>query len=185
MHLKNLFAGFAMGLIAVVGTPAHAQEQKASQRLLIGPQLGFFTPTSNVVRSRFGGAWTNIGLGLGDVEAPSAKGALKFDLNLISSRASEAEALIAPIGIVYRRGASESKTARPYFGASANLLVTRFRSDFLVDKIPAAWRTGAGGSVFGGVAMGNRFYIEGRYYAFTKVRNFDFSGMNIAVGWRL
>ena len=39
--------------------------------------------------------------------------------------------------------------------------------------------------VFGGVSMGNRFYVEGRYYAFSKVRNFDFSGMNLGLGWRL
>lgn len=185
MQQKKLFTLLAVGLVVLAGAPAHAQEQKPTGRLLIGPQLGFFTPTSSVVRSRFGGSWTNIGLGLGDVAAPKAKGELNLDVNLISSRAKEAEALLAPIGIVYRQGTSEDKKNRPYFGASANLLVTRFRSDFVADKIPAAWRTGFGGSVFGGVSMGNRFYVEGRYYAFSKVRNFDFSGLNVAVGWRL
>jgi hypothetical protein len=185
MHLKNYFTVAAIGLASLAALPVHAQEQAKSGRLLFGPQIGFFTPASRLVRDRFGGSWTNIGLGVGDVAAPKAKGELNFDLNLISSRSREAEALLAPIGIVYRRGTSDSKNVRPYFGASANLLVTNFRSNYILDNIPSGFRTSAGGSLFGGVSMGNRFYVEGRYYSFGKIRNFDFSGMNIAVGWRL
>ncbi|WP_395143401.1 hypothetical protein [Armatimonas sp.] len=185
MHLKNLFTLSALGLAALAALPAHAQEQKARKHLLLGPQLGFYTPASRLARDRFGGSWTNIGLGKGDVAAPKAKGEVNFDLNFISSRSKEAEVLLAPIGLVYRRGVSEGRSTRPYFGASVNLLVTNFRSSFLLDNIPSGWRTGTGGSVFGGVSMGNRFYVEGRYYAFSKVRNFDFSGMNLGLGWRL
>lgn len=185
MHLKTSLTIAALALASLAVAPAHAEEKSKPGRLLFGPQVGFFTPASRLVRDRFGGSWTNIGLGLGDVAAPKEKGELQIDFNLISSRAKEAEALLAPIGLVYRRGTAEGKNVRPYFGASANLLVTNFRSDYLIDKIPAGFRTGAGGSVFGGLAMGNRFYVEGRYYAFSKVRNFDFSGLNIAIGWRL
>jgi hypothetical protein len=185
MYPKNLFTLFALGVAAVAAVPSYAQEQKQSGRLLLGPQIGFFTPASGAVRSRFGGSWTNIGFGLGDVAAPKSKGEVNFDLNLISSRSSTAEALLAPIGLVYRRGTSENKHIRPYFGASANLLVTNFRSDLVVDRIPSGWRTGTGGSLFGGASIGNRFYVEGRYYAFSKVKGFDFSGMNLAIGWRL
>jgi hypothetical protein len=185
MHLKQYMTVAAIGLASLTSLPAHAQEQSKSGRLLLGPQLGFFTPASRLVRDRFGGSWTNLGLGLGDVAAPKSKGELSFDLNLISSRSKESEALLAPIGLVYRRGTSEDKKTRPYFGASLNLLVTNFRSNFIIDSIPSGVRTGAGGSVFGGVSLGNRFYVEGRYYAFSKIRNFDFSGLNIGVGWRL
>jgi hypothetical protein len=185
MHLNKFFLVAAIGLASLVALPAHAEETGKSGRLLFGPQIGFFTPASRLVRDRFGGSWTNLGLGLGDVAAPTSKGELNFDVNLISSRAKESEALLAPIGLVYRRGTSEAKKTRPYFGASVNFLVTNFRSNYILDSIPSGVRTGAGGSVFGGVSMGNRFYVEGRYYAFSKIRNFDFSGMNIGVGWRL
>jgi hypothetical protein len=185
MNLKNLFTLFVIGAAALAVAPAQAQEQKKSGRLVFGPQVGFYSPTSEAARSRFGGSWTNIGLGIGDVAAPKSKGELNFDLNLISSRSSDAEVLLAPVGIVYRRGTSENKKVRPYFGASANLLVTNFRSNYLIDNIPSAWRTGVGGSLFGGVSLGNRFYIEGRYYSFSKVQNFDFSGLNLSLGFRL
>jgi hypothetical protein len=185
MHLRNLFTLSALGLAALAAVPVHAQENKPSGRLLLGPQLGFYTPASRLARDRFGGSWTNIGIGLGDVAAPKSKGEVNFDLNFISSRSKDAEVLLAPVGLVYRRGTSEGRNIRPYFGASVNLLVTNFRSSYLLDNIPSGWRTGAGGSVFGGASVGNRFYVEGRYYSFSKIRNFDFSGMNIGVGWRL
>jgi hypothetical protein len=185
MNRKNLFTLIVIGAASLAVAPAQAQEQKKSGRLLFGPQVGFFTPASEAARSRFGGSWTNVGLGIGDVAAPKSKGEFNFDLNFISSRSSDAEVLLAPIGIVYRRGTSENKGVRPYFGASANLLVTNFRSNYLIDNIPSAWRTGVGGSLFGGVSLGNRFYVEGRYYSFGKVQNFDFSGLNLSLGFRL
>jgi len=174
-----LLAGLSL---AMVVPGAHAQDKK---KLLFGPQLGFFTPSSQKTRERFGGSWTNIGIGLGDVAAPKESGELSIDFNILSSRAAQAEAWIAPIGLVYRKSSPESLKTRPYFGASVDYLVTNLRSNYTLDKIPSGWRTGTGGSFFGGVTVGNRFYIEGRYYAFTKVRGFDLSGTNIAIGWRL
>ena len=187
MHRNTLFALSAVALTALglVASPVRAEDEKKQGRLLIGPQLGFYTPSDGLARSRFGGAWTNIGFGFGDVSAPKAKGELNFDVNFMSSRASQSEVLLAPIGVVYRKSISENHRTRPYFGVSADWLVTSMRSDILLDQIPSGIRTGAGGSFFGGLTMGNSFYIEGRFYTFSKIRGFDFSGTNIALGWRL
>lgn len=168
--------------LLTLASGAYANDKK---RLLFGPQVGIYTPTSQATRERFGGSWTNIGIGLGDVAAPKESGELSVDFNILSSRAAQAEAWIAPIGLVYRKSSPESLKTRPYFGASADYLLSNLRSNYTIDKIPSGWRTGVGGSFFGGVTVGNRFYVEGRYYTFTKVRGFDLSGTNIAIGWRL
>ena len=103
----------------------------------------------------------------------------------MSSKASQSEVLLAPIGLVYRKSVSEERKVRPYVGVSANLLLANLRSDLQIDPIKSGFRSGGGGSLFGGVTVGKRFYIEGRYYSFSKIRGFDFSGTNIAIGWRL
>lgn len=186
--------------VATLAAPAHAQ----SKRLLIGPQVGVYTPTSRIARDRFGGSWTNIGIGLGAITGPKSKGEFNFDVNFISSRSKDkgfgtAEAVLAPVGIVYRRGAGDGRKNRPYYGASGNVLFANIRSNVNAtnqvgapgDNVNRGWRTAFGGSLFGGVTFGQRFYVEGRYYQFNKLNvggnlgKLDLSGMNIALGWRL
>lgn len=186
MHRKTLLALSAVVLTALGPVQAAEEkgEEKKSGRFLIGPQLGFFTPNGGLVRSRFGSAWTNVGFGFGDVSSRS-RGELSFDVNLMSSRGSQSEVFLAPIGLVYRKSVSETQKVRPYVGASANLLVSSISSNLQIDPIQRGFRTGVGGSLFGGVTVGKRFFIEGRYYGFSKIRGFDFSGTNVAIGWRL
>ena len=150
-------------------------------------------PTSARARDRFGDKWFNFGVGLGPVRNPSADGELLYDFQFISSRrniagtgsASYAEnILMAPIGVTYRRGLGdpEKSGAKPYVGASVGLLATYMESQ--IDDIKAGLRTGWHGSVYGGVTLSEKAYLEARYFATSKIRGIDLSGLSLSVGLR-
>ena len=69
----------------------------------------------------------------------------------------------------------------PYYGASVNLIYAQVNAPFAgVDGNGF----GVGGSVFAGVSFNNRFYLEGRARATSKVEEFSFSRIGVTAGVR-
>lgn len=184
--------------LAALAVPAVAQdngseEPKVSRKLYIGPQVGVYLPTDRLARQRFGDQWTNVGLGLGPIVAPSDQGETTYDLTFISSRTRiqgtnnrvfQQSILVVPVNILYRKGfgAAEGNGVRGYWGGSVGAIVTQMESQF--DDIKSGWRSGWGGSAFVGVVLSKQAYAEARYFQSTKIKAFDLSGLNLSVGVR-
>ena len=151
-------------------------------RLLFGPELGLFLPTSSHTKNTFGNSWFNYGLGLGSIQRADARGGLQFDLNIISNTRSSQRAIIAPIGVAYRHSLASNVHSGAYYGASVNYVLTQLRSDN--EGILSRVRGTAGGSVFLGTTFDEKAYLQARYYAVGKVRGYDLSGLNLSLGYR-
>jgi hypothetical protein len=179
----------SVAALALMTAMAHAQTSEtepppapARLRLLVGPQIGVFHPASARARTLFGDNWFNFGIGLGPVVPPKKTGQIDFDLNILASRPRGARAVLAPIGIGYRRSLQPQGANVTYVGVSANALVTSLQSD--ADGIRRGFRVGYGGSLYSGVTFGQRAYLEARFYQFTKVRGLDLSGAALSAGLR-
>lgn len=159
------------------------QEPKTKHRIpWLGPQFGTFLPTSAKVRDRFGDSWTAIALGLGQVTQPSDHHAVVVDYSAIFNKSGDNYALIAPVGVAYQQFFGSNRKAHPYIGASADLVLASIRSD--EDHVKSGLTVVPGGSVFTGISFGRRAFLEARYTAVSKVKDFDLSGTNITLGFR-
>lgn len=190
------FAVAALGALALAGGTAswaQGEEPADKKRFYLGPQLGVFLPTAGGTRDRFGGTWTNIGFGIGPVAAPRAKGEWNLDFTFLSSRGRSftqqgqslrSRALVIPVGAEYRLGTSAdtARGPRPYVGASIGGALANVESQ--IDGLRSTWRTGAAASAFVGVVFNKHGYVEAHYYQMQRIAGFDFSGLNLAAGYR-
>ena len=188
MNLRCSLA--ALALVAVCALPASAQD--APRRPLLGLNLGVYIPTSDKARDAFGSTFFNFGIGIGRFRTPSDKGAVGFDFSIIANRSvfggGDNRAILIPLGVSYVRRLTPPTSEElatgwtPYFGASANLIVSNLRSDR--DNIESKWRAGAGGSLFIGAVWKGQYSIQARYYGMTSVEGLNLSGLNLTTGFR-
>jgi hypothetical protein len=146
----------------------------------LGPQIGFFLPTDSKTRDRFGSTWLSIGAKMGTNQYIGPKGRTGFDVSFLYQKSGSNHAWLLPVGVSYRRAMGATTTMTPYVGAAANLVISDIRSDG--DDIHSRIRTVPGGSVFTGINLGTRAYIEARYLLVSKIRALDMSGVNLSVG---
>lgn len=182
-------------------TPAPQQDSPAPQpqpdprpeprrRFTFGPNFGLYLPTSGKTRDAFGESWTNVGFGIGQVRTARRGGVLSFDFGFINNnRGSGRRAFLAPVGVSYRGSfvdpEDESGNARsiiPYYGASAGLYLANLDSDKY--DVDTDLSVGGGGSALVGVAFQRRAFLEARYHAVSRIKGFDLSGLNVALGVR-
>jgi hypothetical protein len=142
----------------------------------IGPEYGVWRPTDARVKALFGDTWQNIGLGLGPVRVPDKKGGWVPDFQIIGARLGENRLTLIPIGYSWRRTFSGSS----YFGVTPEVVVAQTQGP----DLPSGWRTVGGLSVLVGQGFGEKFYLEGGYNAVGRVRTLNFSGWNLAAGFR-
>ena len=159
-----------------------APSKPAHHRLVFGPEIGVYFPTSSKTQSAFGDAWYNFGLGLGAIQQTRSGGRFQLDFSYITQARNDKRVDIAPIGVSYRYGIGHSTTTGPYVGVSADEFLTQIRNDsaHIVSRI----RGTGGGSVFIGTTFSERGYVQARYYELGSIRGYDFSGMNISTGYR-
>lgn len=160
---------------------------RPKQRFRIGPELGVFLPTSSKTRDRFGDAWFTFGLGLGPVERLVKPDLFEFDFGLSYRRSDENHALLIPLGVKYihalsATGAETGPQTTPYVGAAADLYLADIRSQ--PDNVRSGLTTGVGASLLAGIAFSGNGHIEVRYQFVSKIRGFDFSGLNLTAGYR-
>lgn len=187
-------AAVLTAMAATAGAWAQDEEKpRRDTRLYIGPQIGVFLPTAGLTRDRFGSDWTNVGFGLGPVEPPRERGVLNLDFTFLTSRSKvfssggqslRSRALVIPVGVEYRRGigADGAPGPRPYVGASLGGVVANLESR--IDGISSTWRGAVAGSIFTGVVFSRHGYLEAHYYVMDRILGFDFSGLNLAAGYR-
>lgn len=156
---------------------------KVSHRFRIGPTVGLFLPTDGKTRDRFGSDWFSIGLGIGPVSGVTDKGQVGFDFNLLYQSRGGNHALVVPLGVGYRVALTKDTTAKtvPYAGVTADYYIINVKSD--QDNVNGTYGAG-GGSLVLGANFGNSANLEARYQFASKVKGFDFSGLNLTAGYR-
>lgn len=170
--------------------PQPSPRPEPRRRFTFGPNFGLYLPTSGKTRDAFGESWTNIGFGVGQVRTARRGGVLSFDFAFINNnRGSGRRAFLAPVGVSYRGSfvdpEDENGNVRsiiPYYGASAGLYLANLDSDKY--DVDTDLSVGGGGSALVGVAFQRRAFLEARYHAVSRIRGFDLSGLNIALGLR-
>jgi hypothetical protein len=163
-------------------TPTPEQEKKPRRRLVIGPTIGYYFPSSARARDAFGNNFQNFGLGVGRIRPVSENGAISFDFSVVNGRNSGSRAFVIPLGVSYIRGFIPSSRVKPYAGVSLNLFITDLRSDRY--DIDSGIRTASGGSLFVGTTFSERLNLQARYYGLTPIRGINLSGWNLSAGYR-
>lgn len=163
--------------------PPPPDENPKKSRFRIGPTIGFFLPSDSKTQDRFGSSWFSIGLGLGPVAGITNKGAIGFDVNLLYQQHNGNHALIVPLGVGYRVALTSDTAAKtvPYAGVTADYYIINFKSN--PENINGTYGAG-GGSAILGLNFGDTANVEARYQFASKVRGFDFSGLNLTAGYR-
>lgn len=178
------YIGLAAAILGGLCGSAGAQEgppaptKKPAQRLF-GPEFGVWRPTDPTVQRLFGETWQNIGVGLGPVRVPDKRGIWMPDFQLIVATKEDRRLTLAPVGFTWRRALSGGES-RGYIGLTPQAVFVRTEGP----DLPTAWRVAPSLSLVVGQGFGDRFYIEGGYSALGRVRNLDFSGWNLAAGFR-
>jgi len=182
---------FTTSLLPSAAQEAHATESLSavaapqSRRLpLLGPDISVFLPSSARTRSLFGNAWFSFSPGFGSIERASSHGSFSADLEILSAERGPNHVFLAPIGADFRicGGNSPRASTLPYGGLGANFVVTNLR--ILEQNLPPRMRISAGASIFVGLTLGKRGYIEARYRAFSGTGGADFSGLQLSSGLR-
>ncbi len=163
------------------GTPPPPAEKKRS-RFRIGPEFGLYLPTSSKARSEFGSSWLSLGLGLGDIGRVTPKGQTSFDLQILYQSRNGNHAFLAPVGVAYRTGISQSGANTAYVGAAADVYFADLRSGLY--NVHSGIRTSGGVSVLIGENFGDSGFLEARYLFVPKIQSFDLSGLNLTAGYR-
>ena len=70
----------------------------------------------------------------------------------------------------------------PYVGISADLAIGEIRA--AADGVHSGIRTGAVGSAFFGLNIGDNAFVEARYQQSTVIKSFDLSGVKLSAGIR-
>jgi len=166
--------------------PPTPDTNDSKDRFVLGPEVGFYIPTSSRTRAAFGDTWIDYGVGFRPIQLVTRHGAAGLDFNIISTSGTGKKAFLIPVTLIYKQAFSGSdepgKGITPYFGASAGLLLADLRSDNY--NVHSGYRVGFGGTALLGITFGQKAYIETRYEEFSKIKGFDLSGFNIAGGFR-
>ena len=146
-----------------------------------GVEIGYFRFTSSATSNTFGGNGISISPAFGPIRAATKSGTVRPDFSFNLSRSNGNTLVFLPIGARYVVGLSD-KTNQPYVGASLNIAPAYTKIEALSQG--GKFQVAGGGSIFTGYNFGNRFNIEARYFALSKVRGFDLSHFEIAAGAR-
>ena len=170
--------------VVVVETPEPPQEEPSKPRFYIGPDIGYYIPTSDKARRAFGDKFVTIGFGLGAAERISEKGRIALDFSVISNRIAESSVMLAPIGVAYARALTTNTSVTPYVGVSLNFYVANIRSERGDFEVKSGYRGGFGGTAFAGVTLGKQAFLRARYCLVSKISGFDLSGLSLTAGYR-
>ncbi len=174
-------------LLATVTQDAQVARAEAAplspiSRIHFGPEAGLYLPSSSKASNRFGDTWFSIGVGFGAVKKVERRGRISPDFDLFYQTHNSNHAFFLPVGVSYKRAFPRSGRLVPFVGASLNGVITDIRSD--QDGIQSRYRPAYGGSLFAGTNYGRHAFFEARYFAFTRVRSIDLSGLNLKAGYR-
>lgn len=155
---------------------------KKRPRFRVGPEIGVYLPTSSKARSQFGNTWLTVGLGIGSIGRVTSQGQTSLDLQILYQSKNGNHAFLAPIGVGYRVALSQSSSATPYVGVTADVYLADLRSgDY---DVHSGIRTGFGGSALAGINFGDSGFLEARYLAVSRIKGFDLSGLDVTAGYR-
>lgn len=185
MGIRNLAAVGLAVLVCVSGAFAQDQDKEKKKdegaRNYLGIKGGIYMPTDSEIRDIFGTTIPVFGLSFDDFTRQADKWRLTFDLDFISGRNDDDKFFAAPfMASVGRVFGSRSDQLRPYVrfglgGAYFDYSITR-RST--LERISEK-RFGFGGEAEAGFFLGERLRISAKYLWFSKVDDFDFSGLQI------
>jgi hypothetical protein len=148
----------------------------------VGIDTGLFLPSSGKTRSRFGGRWQDISIGIGSTDRPSVAGEFSFDFSTLYQRSGAYHLFLMPVGVDYRRAVNardvaQNRTFMPFYGVSTNLDIVDIRSP--KDNVHSRFRLSQGGSAIFGTTIGGSGFLEARYIGVAGVQGFDLSGVHL------
>ncbi len=176
--MKLPFLVFA-ALVPALTLPASAQSRRREARY--GLEVGYLRFNSSLTSDTFGGNGFSISPAFGSIASGTTSGVTQRDFGINVSQGNGNTLVIVPIGLRYTKALSDGPT-RPYVGGSLNLAPTysKIETQNLGGKLSLA----VGGSALAGIDFNNRLNLEARYFALSKVRGYDLSHVEIALGVR-
>lgn len=165
-------------VLAALVLPASAQNRRDSR---FGLEVGYLRFSSRNTSDTFGGNGVSISPALGAFRLGTRRGVTQFDFGVNVSQSNGNTLVFVPLGARYTKSLGDGST-RPYVGASLNVAPTYSKIDSLGLGGKTSFATG--GSAFAGLNFGNRFNLEARYFALSKVRGYDLSHFRLAAGIR-
>lgn len=180
-------------------TPPGAPPPRKRPAIYIGPEVGVFLPTGSKAQHQFGSAWLGYGVSFGGIERLRPGGKFGLDINLVSQTNGDDYTYLGLVGAEYRfplipvhrahpSGGSPAPPPEPrrllvpYVGVSADVALSYMRA--IEIGIRSGIRTGFSGSMFLGLDIGTRAYVEARYIGVTEIGGLDLSGASLNAGYR-
>jgi len=152
----------------------------ADRNFGVGLSGGVFYPTTSAVKNTLGAKWTSFGVGPTWVGYRSGLHSL-WDVDMwgMSSNNNRAFIALPTYGYQYVFGDAKLKDqVKPFVAAHVGPSYTDFRIGS-----SSARQLGIGGALEAGVFYSDRLKISARYNMMSKVKDFDFSGLNLTFTW--
>jgi opacity protein-like surface antigen len=177
MKLRNLASvGFAAALLA---TGASAQENRGGTYL--GVRAGMFMPSNGEMRDIFGSSIFVLGLSADDFTKQADKWRLTADFDFITGKEDNNKFFIAPVtASIGRVFGSPDDNMRPFvrFGVGGAYMDYSITRPSTAERFSAK-RFGFGADAEVGVFLSDRVRVSAKYLWFSKVDDFDFSGLTL------
>ena len=165
-------------LLVALALPAVAKGRRDSR---LGVEVGYLRFSSRQTSDTFGGNGISVSPALGAFRLGTRRGVTQFDFGVNVSQGNGNTLVFVPLGARYTKTLGDGPT-RPYVGVSADVAPTYSKIASLGLGGKTSFATG--GSAFAGLNFGNRFNLEARYFALSKVRGYDLSHFRLAAGVR-
>jgi hypothetical protein len=191
MGIRNLTAaGIAMA-VCVSSVVAQGQDDKKDQdpdkgkdkgaRNYFGVKGGLYMPTDSEIKDVFGSSIFVFGLSFDDFTRQADKWRLTLDFDFITGQKDGNKFFAAPVtASVGRVFGSRDDQVRPYvrFGVGGAYFDYSITRPSTLERISEK-KFGFGADAELGVFFGERVRVSAKYVWFSKVDNFDFSGLQL------
>jgi hypothetical protein len=183
--LRNLALAGTVASLAVVASVAHAQNNRG--KTFLGVKGGIYFPTNSEIRDIFGSNLVVIGISVDDFSRQADKWRLTADFDFITGKDGDDKFFAMPVTASFGRVfGSPEDNFRPYvrFGAGAAYFDYSITRPSTLERFQEK-RFGLSANAEAGFFVGERLRVSAKYNWFSKVDDFDFSGLQLTATFNL
>jgi len=181
MNRKPMIALVPMAALALAGA-AHAQYDK--EDLNFGGSVGFYMPTSSVIKDAFGSSVINYGIGPVGNKRPSS-GSVTPSLEILSANKNGNKLFIGTFTYGYEKHLADDRSMTvPYIRVFGGLSYFDYGIDQIGGRQSAKKIGYTTGAEFG-LVLASRLRLSARYNFYTKQDDFDFNGLSLTATYAL
>jgi hypothetical protein len=185
MGIRNLTASLVAMAVCVSAVVAQGQEEQKDKdggsRNYLGVRGGLYLPTDSEIKDIFGSSIFVVGLSFDDFTRQADKWRLTVDFDFITGKKDGNKFFAAPVtASVGRVFGSRDENIRPYvrFGVGVAYFDYSITRPATLERFSEK-RFGFGADAEVGIFVGERLRIAAKYVWFSKVDDFDFSGLSL------